>query len=43
MLKPMILVKKVLSAQPLFLPILIDIPFTGTKEDEEIEEGGLAR
>ena len=43
-LKPMMLTKKVRSAQALFLPILIDIPFTGTKEDEEIEEeGGAAR
>jgi hypothetical protein len=43
-LKPMMLTKKVRSAQPLFRPILIDIPFTGTKEDEEIEEErGLAR
>ena len=42
-LKPMMLTKKVRSAQPLFLPILMDIPFTGTKEDEEIEEeGGVA-
>ena len=42
-LKPMMLTKKVRSAQPLFLPILIGIPFTGTKEDEEIEEeGGVA-
>ena len=40
----MMLTKKVRSAQPLFLPILIDIPFTGTKEIEEIEEeGGVAR
>jgi len=43
-LKPMMLTKKVRSTQSLFLPILIDIPFTGTKEDEEIEEeGGFAR
>ena len=43
-LKPMMLTKKVRSAQPPFLPILIDMPFTGTKEDEEIEEeGGVAR
>ena len=43
-LKPMMLTKKVRSAQSVFLPILTDIPFTGTKEDEEIEEeGGVAR
>ena len=34
----MMLTKKVRSAQPLFLPIIIDIPFTGTKEIEERKE-----